>query len=159
VIPPRALALAIALLLLPASAFAQQVVHGADSIFIAPAVKLAWAVRRGATEAETMVVVRIVSADPSYRWVRLDGVDPFTKDRKEFAAARALDGAIDLTVPRMQFADYPSTEFKFFQSADDATANRPKLTVFYLGVPDTTPEFAGQRDADAYLDRMLRGQK
>ena len=34
-----------------------------------------------------------------------------------------------------------------------------KLTVFYLGVPDTTPEFAGQREAEAYLDRMLLGAK
>jgi len=156
----RGFALAIALLLSPAAP-AQQgtVVHGADSVFAGPGVKLVWAVRRGATEAETMVVVRIVSADASYRWVRLDGVDPFTKDRKVFVAARALDGAIDLTVPRPQFADYPSTEFHFFQSAEDAAAGRPKLTVFYLGVPDTTPEFAGQSEADAYLDRMVRGQK
>jgi hypothetical protein len=31
--------------------------------------------------------------------------------------------------------------------------------VFYLGVPDTTPEFSSQREAEAYLDRMLLGPK
>ena len=36
-----------------------------------------------------------------------------------------------------------------------SAANKAKLTVFYLGVPDTTPEYAGQRDAEAYLARML----
>ena len=35
----------------------------------------------------------------------------------------------------------------------------PKLTVFYLGVPDTTPEFPGQREAEAYFNRVLLGQK
>ena len=36
-----------------------------------------------------------------------------------------------------------------------AAANKPKLTVFYLGVPDTTPEFADQAAAEAYLDKLL----
>ena len=40
-----------------------------------------------------------------------------------------------------------------------ASANRAELTVFYLGVPDTTPEFAERGQAEAYLDRMLRAQK
>jgi hypothetical protein len=151
--PACALALIAALLAPPAAA--QQVVHGENSIFTSPGMKLAWAVKRGASEAETLVIVRAVPADASYRFVRVDGVDPFSKDRKVFVAARPLDRATDLSIPRAQFADHPSAEFHFFQSADDAAASRPKLTVFYLGVPDTTPEFAGQADAEAYLEKML----
>jgi len=154
-----ALALAAVLLVLPAAAQQGTVVHGADSIFASPTVKLAWAVRRGASEAETLVVVRVISTEASYRFIRVDGVDPFTKDRKVFVAARPLDREIDLAIPRALFADHPSTEFHFFGSAEDAAANRAALTVFYLGVPDTTPEFPGQREAETYLDRMLRGKK
>ena len=135
---------------------AQETVHGANSTFLSPAVKLAWAVRRGTSEADTLVIVRVVAAD-TYRFIRLDGVDPFTKDRKTFVA-RALDRMIDLAIPRAQFADHPSTEFQFFASPEDAVANKPKLTVFYLGVPDTTPEFAGQREAEAYLEHALQGK-
>jgi hypothetical protein len=152
----RALVLGAALALLPAAAPAQDVVHGADSLFVSPTVKLAWVVRRGATEADTLVVVRI--ADAAYRLVRVDGIDPFTKQHKVFIAARPLDRETDVAIPRAQFADHPSTEFRFFASAEDAAADKAKLTVFYLGVPDTTPEFAGQREAEAYLARML-GQK
>ena len=76
-----------------------------------------------------------------------------------FVAARPLERETDLSDSRAAFSDHPSTEFHFFASAEDAAANKPKLTVFYLGVPDTTPEFAGQRDAEAYLERMLRRQK
>ena len=150
--PFYALAL-IAALVAPAAA--QQAVHGENSIFISPFVKLGWAVKRGASEAETLVIVRVIATDTSYRVIRVDGVDPFTKDRKMFVM-RPLDRETDLSIPRAQFADHPSTEFHFFASAEDAAADKPKLTVFYLGVPDTTPEFPGQREAEAYLDQMLR---
>ena len=143
-----AFAVAAALVLSPAVTSAQEVVHGADSLFVSPSVKLAWAVKRGASETETLVVIRVI-AEAGHRVIRLDGVDPFTKDRKAFVAARPLDREVDLSVPRAQFADHPSTEIHFFASAEDAAANRAKLTVFYLGVPDTTPEFARAAEAEA----------
>jgi len=121
-------------------------VHGANSTFLSPTVKLAWVVRRGATEAETLIVVRVIAAE-GYRFIRLDGVDPFSKDRKVFVA-RALDRQTDLVVPRAELADHPSTEFRFFASENDAAADRPKLTVFYLGVPTrrrSSPDRATQR--------------
>jgi hypothetical protein len=154
----RSLTLGVALLLAPITTLAQQttVVHGADSIFSGSGVKLAWAVRRGTSEAETSVVIRAIPADVSYRFIRVDGVDPFTQDRKVFVATRQLDRQLDLIVPRAAFADHPSTEFRFFASAGDAEADRPKLTVFYLGVPDTTPEFVGESEIDGYLGQMLR---
>ena len=157
----RSLTLGVALLLAPIAAFAQQatVVHGADSIFSGSGVKLGWAVRRGTSEAEASIVIRAIPADVSYRFIRVDGVDPFTQDRKVFVETRQLDRQLDLIVPRTAFADHPSTEFRFFANAADAAADRPKLTVFYLGVPDTTPEFVGESETDGYLDQMLRAQK
>ena len=130
-------------------------VHGENSIFASPSVKLGWAVKRGASEAETLVVIRVM-AEAGHRFVRVDGVDPFTKDRKVFVALRPIARGIDVSIPRASFADHPSTEIHFFASAEDATADRASLTVFYLGVPDTTPEFAERAQAEAYLDRMLR---
>lgn len=153
----RALTLGAAFLASPIMTCAQQgmVVHGADSIYAGSGVKLAWAVKRGATESETSIVIRVFPQDTSYRFIRVDGVDPFTKDHTVFVATRPLDRQTDLTIPRHAFADHPSSELRFFASAEDAAANRPKLTVFYLGVPDTTPEFVVPGDAEAYLARML----
>ena len=148
----------IALLLIPPAA-AQQAVHGENSIFISPTVKLGWAVKRGASDVETLVIVRVVATDSSYRFVRVDGVDPFSKDRKVLVAARALEHETDIAISRAQFADHPSTEFHFFRSTEDAVANRVALTVYYLGVPDTTPEFPGQPEVETYLNRMLIGPK
>jgi hypothetical protein len=149
-----ALALALLLPLAPAVAQAPSVVHGADSLFTAPGVKLAWVVRRGPTEEGTEVVIRTVNTG-GYAWVRVDGVDPFSKQRKVLVTARPLGRQTDLVVPRAAFADHPSAEIHLFGSADDLVAERPTLTVFYLGVPDTTPEFAAPHEAEAYLERML----
>ena len=79
-------------------------VHGENSTFTSPSVKLSWAVKRGASEADTLVVIRIV-ADASHRFIRLDGVDPFTKDHKVFATARPLERETDIAIPRAEFAD------------------------------------------------------
>jgi len=147
--------LALAAALLGPAAAQETRVHGENSIFASAGVKLGWAVKRGLSETETLVIVRVIATDPVYRVISVEGVDPFTKDRKVFVAARPLEGETDLAIPRARFADHPSTEFHFFASAADAAANKPKLTVFYLGVPDTTPEFADQAAAEAYLARML----
>ena len=150
-----ALGLLAMLLMLPAAA--QQAVHGENSIFTAPTVRLGWAVQRGASEADALVIIRII-ADPRYRTVRVDGVDPFTNDRKVFVAARPLDRETDVAIPRARFADHARTEFHFFESIENAAANRAALTVFYLGVPDTTPEFLGQREVEAYLENALKAR-
>jgi hypothetical protein len=144
---------ALALLATTQWARSQEVFHGADSLFVAPTVKIAWAVRRGATEEDTIVVLRIVNSAGSYRQVSIDGVDPFSKSRKVLAAAQPLTKSIELTLPRSGFAEYPSCEIHLY--AKDIAAEKPSLTVYYLGVPDTTPEFRTAQDAGAYLTKAL----
>jgi hypothetical protein len=145
--------LALALLLAAGNscAHAQEVVHGADSLFVAPTVKIAWAIQKGATEETTFVFMRIVNTAGRYRQVRLDGVDPFSKTRKVLAAVRPLAASIDLSVPRSGFAEFPSCEIHLYARDAAPTDEAPSLTVYYLGVPDTTPEFASAQQAQAYL--------
>ena len=145
------LALSLVVMAASASARAQEVVHGADSLFVAPTVRIAWAVQKGASEDATTVVIRIVNSAGAYGHVRLDGVDPFSKNRKVLVPVRPLAEQVDLSVPRSGFAEYPSCEIHFYRAADQA----PRLTVYYLGVPDTTPEFPTARAAEAYLAKML----
>jgi hypothetical protein len=143
----------LALLVTTQWARSQEVVHGADSLFVAPTVKIAWAVRKGATEEDTIVVLRIGNSAGSYGQVRLVGVDPFSKSRKVLVAAQSLTESIDLTLPRSGFAEFPSCEIHLY--AKDIAAEKPSLTVYYLGVPDTTPEFKTAEDAAAYLTKAL----
>jgi len=147
------LCLALALLVCSPGGWSQEVVHGAHSLFVAPTVKIAWTIRKGATEEDTTVVLRIVNRTGTYQEVRLEGVDPFSKARKVLVAPRPLALSIDLTLPRSSFAEFPSCEIHLY--AKDAAAAAPNLTVYYLGVPDTTPEFKTAQDAEAYLAKTL----
>jgi hypothetical protein len=149
------LALSLLAMAMSASARAQDIVHGADSLFVAPTVKIAWAVQKGASEEATSVVIRVVNSAGAYRQVRLDGVDPFSKNRKVLVPVRPLAGQIDLSVPRSGFAEYPSCEIHFYRGDAPVADQAPSLIVYYLGVPDTTPEFPTAQAMDAYLARML----
>jgi len=112
------------------------------------------AVRRGATEDATQVVIRAVNVRRTYSRIRVDGVDPFAKDRTQLVAPRAFGAQADLTIVRAKFPAHPSTEIHLYHSEDDERANRPALTVFYLGVPDTTPEFGDAARMEAHLTDM-----
>lgn len=134
-------------------------VHGADSLFQMESARVAWAVLRGSTEDRTLVVIRVVNLASAFRHLRVDGVDPFTKDRAVLVEARPLAERADLAVPRARFADHPSAEIHLFASADALRADKPDLVIYYLGVPDTTPEFQARGELDAYLDKMTGAAK
>lgn len=124
--------------------------HGHSDAFSASGVAIAWAVSRGASEAAATVVLRVAASPRDYAAVAVDGVDPFTQQRQPVLARRPLTASIDVTIARAQFADFPRTELRFFKTASDLSAS-PALTVYYLGVPDTTPEFASEAQMNTYL--------
>ena len=146
--------LALALLGWPAVAAAQEV-HGQDSLFAAPGVAIAWGVLRSTAEAETQVVVRIAGRGEAYRFVSVEAVDPFTRERQPVLDGRPLGDQVDVRSPRAGFADFPRREIHLYRTAEDLRARRPTLTVYYLGVPDTTPEFTTEAALTTYLASAL----
>jgi hypothetical protein len=130
-----------ALCLLPCGAASadspQREVHGASDTYAEPGLALAWSVLRGQEERETKVVIRI-EADPArHAWVSITGRDPFDGSSTALLPRTALAGFGGLGIPRSRFADYPRTELRFFAEGQQT----PHLLVYFLGVPDTTPEF------------------
>lgn len=131
--------------------------HGMADAFAAPGVAMAWGVVRGADEAATVVVVRVVTRPASYPWLAVAGSDPFTQRKQPLLAATRSGGVIDVRTSRAHFADFPRTELRLYESAEAAQQEVPALVVFFLGVPDTTPEFASEDKLQAYLgDRVPR---
>lgn len=130
-------------------------VHGSADAFAVPGVALAWGVLRGANEAATMVVIRMATDPREFAEMEVTGSDPFTQRRHVVFARATSSGSADLRVPRAHFAEFPRTEFLFYPSP--ATRRMPPLLVFYLGVPDTTPEFTDEAGLDSYLrDRIAK---
>jgi hypothetical protein len=143
--------------LIAVAADAPQELHGHSDTFAGNGVTIAWAVLRGATEETTLVVLR-VAADPAlFARIAADGVDPFTKQRQVVVAERPLVGLVEVRIPRARFADFPRTELRFHAAGAGTAPTAPTLIVFYLGVPDTTPEFVDEARLEAYLaERIAR---
>lgn len=139
-----------------ARAFADETkeVHGSGDAYAASGVAMAWAILRGADEASTQVVLRIVADPATYASMTAVGKNPFNGEERTLQAPTSLKAAIDIRVARAQFAEFPRTELRFF-----AASATPALVVYYLGVPDTTPEFADRTKLEAYLeDRIARAR-
>lgn len=143
----RLLACAV-LLLAAAHAGAQgRELHGASDAFAGDGVSIAWAVMRGADEERTQVRLRVLADPARYARFAVYGVDPFSKEQAQLVAPRAAPATVGIA--RTRFAQLPRTEVRFL-SADGKVA----LLVFYLSVPDTTPEF----DSEAKLERYLESR-
>ena len=126
-------------------------VHGSHDVFMAPGVALAWGILRGTSEATTIVVVRVAADRQAFGSVEVVGIDPFTQKSERRLAPAALSDRLDVRTPRAQFADFPRTELRFFASATPSASDAPKLVVYYLGIPDTTPEFPNEAALEKYL--------
>ena len=154
-IAPRAL-LAGALLCAAALARAEPVeLHGASDAFAAPGVTIAWGILRGATEEATLVVVRIAVDATAFTHVAVDGVDPFSRERQPLLAGRPVADGIELRTPRPRYAELPRSEVRLYRSAGALRSGAPALVVYFLSIPDTTPEFASAQALGAYLDGRI----
>src|SRR5262249_42746225 len=132
-------------------------VHGSADAYGSDGLKLIWAVLRGPNEAATVVVLRIAADPQRYPMVAVVGRNPFSQQAKPLLDAKATADGVELRVARSHFADFPRTELRFYGSAAAAQADAPQLVVYFLGVPDTTPEFASEDRLRAYVsDRSAR---
>ncbi|HYL80478.1 MAG TPA: hypothetical protein VEU07_06675 [Candidatus Acidoferrum sp.] len=136
------------------AADAGQQVHGENSVFAGNGVALAWGVLKGATEEETQAIVRIASAGGPYTYVSVEGVDPFTETRREILGGQPLGPQVDVRSSRATFAEYPRREIHFY-TADGWRLGQPALTVYFMGLPDTSPEFTSEPALLAYLRDAL----
>ncbi len=135
------------------AAGASRDVHGSADAFAEPGIALAWGVLRGKNEDTTVVVLRVVADSNVYADVSVTGVDPFSGQRRVILAPTPVAGMADLHILRAHFAAYPRTEVLLQPSAPPNQS--ATLRVYYLGVPDTTPEFADEVKLDAYLRARL----
>lgn len=132
----------------------EEAMHGADGIFVVPDAAIVWAVMKQPTGDKATVWLRIVNSTRKFSHVAIDGVDPFSKKRERVAAGTKLEGEARIGSDRDTFSDLPSREVHLYRTDADLLANKPTLTVYYLGVPDTTPEFSTRAAMDEYFNTV-----
>jgi len=149
--------LAAPLLVVAAFAFATPAVgqgrevHGESAVFSTSGIAIVWSVLRAPVEEETQVVIRVALVSARYAYVRVDAIDPFSRARRPVAPGGPMTGVVDVQSPRVTFGDFPRREIRLYRTADEWRADAPALTIYYLGVPDTTPEFASESALLNYL--------
>jgi hypothetical protein len=147
--------LSMALLNVPVPAAGQgQQVHGENSSFLGNGVAMVWVVLRGTSEEDTQVILRIAPAGGDFSALSVEGVDPFTQQRREILARRPLGNWLEVRTSRATFADFPRREIHFY-AAGDQHAQGPSLTVYFMGLPDTSPEFNSEAALKKYVDDTL----
>ncbi len=158
----RATAILLALMALAAPGVARAQapqLHGADTVLIAPTVTIIWGVLRDPKQELALAVARVINSARRYDFVTLEAVDPFSGRRATVAAAVPLNDQAELRSPRGSYADYPRREFHFYRSAADLRAKRPALTVYYVSLPDTTPELRSEAALQAWFSLALNQRR
>jgi hypothetical protein len=125
--------------------------RGADTVLVSPTVTILWAVLRDPKQEQPLAIARVINTARYYDFVSVEGVDPFRRRRASVAEGVPLNDQADIRSPRGSFADYPRREFHFYRTAADLRARRPALTVYYIGLPDTTPELSSQSAVEAWF--------
>ena len=125
--------------------------HGAHEIFVSPDASIVWAVLKAPTGDKAAVWLRIVNKAKKFSHFSIDGVDPFSKKRERVQQAIPLQSEARVQSDRDTFSDLPSREVHFYRSEAALRGEKPALTVYYLGVPDQTPEFSTRAALDDYL--------
>lgn len=141
-------------LTIAANAFAQtphESVHGAHEIFVSTDAAIVWAVLKAPRGDKAAVWLRIVNTAKKFSHISIDGVDPFSNKRERVQHGMPLRDEARIESDRDTFSDLPSREVHFYRSEFDLRAEKPALTVYYLGVPDQAPEFSTRAALDSYL--------
>jgi hypothetical protein len=152
----RGAALLLVLLASPIPAAGQaREVHGESSVFAGEGIAIAWGILKAAVEDQSQVILRIVPLGNPVAVLRIEGVDPFTQKRDVVLAGQPLGDRLDVRSLRGTFADFPRREIQLYRTTADWHARRPTATIYYLGVPDTTPEFISEAALSAYFQDAL----
>ena len=133
--------------------------HGKTDVFVTRGVALAWAVARGPTEEATFLVIRVATDPAIFRALSVSGRDPFTQAEHVWLPATPAAGPMDVRIPRALFGDFPRTELRFYAALPGSAAAKPELQVFYLGAPDTAPEFDDATRLEKYLEGRIANER
>lgn len=132
-------------------------IHGENDAFVVDGVAIAWAVQRAAKPEEATVVLRIARDAARHPALAVVAVDPFGGGTRVVRAPGPAPATTDVAGGRARFGDYPRTEVRLYATASPGPADRPALTIFYQGLPDTTPEFDSEAKLRAWLDQRIAG--
>ncbi len=132
--------------------------HGSLDVFSKDGISLAWVILRdkAGIDPENDDVVLRLSVSPSAALAfTAEGIDPFSGERTTIASGRLSEKNADIHFKRSHFSQYPKTEIFFFGTAEPVETIKAVRMIYFMGLPDTTPEFISAEKMETYLEERL----
>jgi hypothetical protein len=143
-------------------AFGQQEYHGADSVFRMEGITILWAILKGPDEDRSWVQLKIVYPEEGnfrYQLFSVEAVDPFTGKKEWVVKGEKLGKENVVKSFRVSFRDMTGRRILFYRDSKELQDNRPPMTIFYMGIPDTSPELLTEKQVEDYFSKALERLK
>jgi hypothetical protein len=80
---------------------------------------------------------------------------PFSREKEWVINGQKLEKESVVKTTRSSFSDKTSRRILFYRDTEALQKEIPEMTVFYMGVPDTSPEVLTEKEMDAYFEKAL----
>jgi len=138
--------------------YAQMEFHGADSFFEKEGIVILWAILKGSTEEDSWVYMKIIQTGQrpvSFQSFGVEAVDPFSNEKAWVVKGETLKKENSVKSIRVSFREKTARRVYFYETSEGFPRAKPAMTVYYLGVPDTAPEFMTERDLEDYFEKAF----
>lgn len=132
--------------------------HGADSIFEKEGIIILWGIFKGSTEETSWVYIKIIHKEGdsgSFQIFSVEAVDPFSNQKEWVVKGEAFKKENMVKSIRASFREKTARRVLFYEKAEDLLKENPAMIVYYLGVPDTSPEFMTEREIENYFEKAF----
>ena len=136
--------------------------HGADSLFEKEGIAILWAILKGSTEESSWVYIRIIQTGEGpvpFQLFGVEAVDPFSNQKEWVVKGEAFKKENVVKSIRASFREKTARRVLFYEKAEDLSKENPAMIVYYLGVPDTSPEFMTEKEIENYFGKALNRLK
>ena len=140
--------------------FGQKEFHGADSVFEREGITILWAILKGPTEESSWVYIKIINSEKNPLQIfSVEAVDPFSKEKEWVIKRKKLEKENLLRSNRTSFRDKTARRILFYRTMEAFEKENPNIAVYYLGVPDTSPEVLSEKEMEDYFEKALKRLK
>jgi hypothetical protein len=128
--------------------------HGADAVFQAEGLAIFWAILKGDDDEHSLVYINVVSTGKTvspFRKFSLQAMDPFSTEKKWVFTDKAFEQNNLIKLNRASFRNMMERRFFFYMKDELAMDSSPDMTVYYMSIPDTAPEFLDESSLLSYF--------
>lgn len=134
--------------------------HGADSVFEREGITILWAILKGPTEESSWVYIKIINSGKNpFQIFSAEAVDPFSQEKEWVVKGKKLEKENLLRSNRTSFRDKTARRILFYRSTEACEKENPDMAIYYLGIPDTSPEVLSEKEMEGYFEKAIERLK